>query len=421
MTRTARLAILFTGLLAVMLAHELEHVVQVAQKDVVGATCPNDCRGALGFIFDVEWVHFAYNVSIFAAVGALVAVFRLREPFLLAGLALQGYHVVEHSLKLEQWLTNGHRSPTPGLLGQHVSLVELHFVFNSAVFVLVTAGYFRLGLHRRLWELRSPARVALAGSLLIAVLAGTGAAWTQRPPTVRLAAGVHEGPLVIDSPQRLVGVLGAVVRGGIVIRSDDVIVRDVAVVGGEYGIAIEDAERVVLDGVAVSSAVLDGINARRSSVTIRDCHVESLQSPYGQGIDISFAFDLPPSTVEGCVVAGRQEGIVSHSARVDVRRNRVHSTTLRGITITEMSMGNVEGNRVEGAEGVGIFCGDFSSCRIAKNAVTNTAVDADSDDMTRQGYAIQAHYGATATLAGNIIVASPGGIGVFFDAKIQAG
>jgi hypothetical protein len=86
-----------------------------------------------------------------------------------------------------------------------------------------------------------------------------------------------------------------------------------------------------------------------------------------------------------------------------------------------MSMGTVEGNRVEGAEGVGIFCGDYSSCKIARNAVTNTAVDPDSDDATRRGYAIQAHYGATATLAGNIIVASPGGIGAFFDATIQAG
>jgi hypothetical protein len=421
MTRPASLAIAFSALLAVMLGHELEHVVQIGQKDVVGATCPNDCRGALGFIFDLEWVHFAYNVSIFVAVGALAALYRLREPFLLTGLALQGYHVVEHSLKLEQWLTNGHRSPTPGFLGNHFSLVELHFVFNTAVFVLVLVGYFRLGLHRRLWELRSPARFALAASLLIAVVAGTGAAWTQRPPTVRLAAGVHQGPLVIDSPQRLVGVSGSVVRGGIVIRSDDVIVKDVAVVGGEYGISIENAERVVLDGVAVSSAVLDGINVRRSSVRIKDCRVESLQSPYAQGIDISFGFDLPPSVVQGCVVSGRQEGIVSHFARVMVKRNRVHSTSLRAITITEMSMGTVEGNRVEGAEGVGIFCGDYSSCKIARNAVTNTAVDPDSDDATRRGYAIQAHFGATATLTGNVIVASPGGIGAFFDATIQAG
>jgi len=419
-SRTARLAILFSALLAVMLAHELEHLIQVGQKEVVGATCPNDCRGALGFIFDIEWVHFAYNVSIFVAVGALIAFFRLREPFLLGGLALQGYHVVEHSLKLEQWLTNGHRSPTPGILGEHFSLVELHFVLNTAVFALVLTGYLRLGLHRALWGLKSPARLALAGSLLIAVLGGTGAAWSQRPPTMRIT-GVYEGPLVIDSPRRVVGVIGSVVRGGIVIRSDDVVVRDVAVVGGEYGISVDDSERVVLDGVAVTSAVLDGIHVRRSSVQIRDCVVESLQSPYAQGIDISFAADLPGSLVQGCRISGMREGIVSHFANVNVSKNRIDSTSLRAIAVTEMSMGTVQGNQVEDAVGVGIFCGDFSHCRIAGNAVVRTTADPDSDEGSRQGFAIQSHYGAVATLSGNVIVDSPGGVGVFADATVQGG
>src|SRR6266498_4422294 len=61
----ARLRTAFLLLLVVMTAHEAEHEAQVVQKDVIDAACPNDCRGLLGFLFDVEPIHFAYNVSIF--------------------------------------------------------------------------------------------------------------------------------------------------------------------------------------------------------------------------------------------------------------------------------------------------------------------------------------------------------------------
>lgn len=255
---------------------------------------------------------------------------------------------------------------------------------------------------------------APAGLLLV-----VGIAWVTQPPTVRLEAGVHRGPLVLDHAQRLVGEPGAVVRGGIRITADDVAVRDVTVFGGEYGIEVLHAEDVVLERVTVAGAVLDGINVRRSSVTIRDCAVTSLQSSYSQGIDISFGFDLPPSTVERCSVSGAREGIVSHFAHVRVADNRVTGTGLRAIAVTEMSMGEVEGNRVDSARGVGIFCGDYSKCRIVGNSVAGTSADPESDEGTRQGYAIQAHFGATATLDDNTVVASPYATGTFFGARIE--
>jgi nitrous oxidase accessory protein NosD len=256
---------------------------------------------------------------------------------------------------------------------------------------------------------------AAPATLLLVV----GIAWVTQPPTVRLEAGVHQGPLVLDHAQRLVGEPGAVVRGGIRITADDVVVRDVAVFGGEYGIEVLHAEDVVLDRVTVAAAVLDGINVRRSSVTIRDCAVTSLQSPYSQGIDISFGFDLAPSTVERCTVSGAREGIVTHFTRINLEDNRVSGTSLRAIAVTEMSMGHVEGNQVDSARGVGIFCGDYSQCRIVRNSVANTRPDPESDEGTRQGYAIQAHFGATATLEDNTVVASPYGVGAFFGARIE--
>jgi nitrous oxidase accessory protein NosD len=261
--------------------------------------------------------------------------------------------------------------------------------------------------------------VALTAAAPAALLLVLGTAWAVEPPTVLLAAGVHQGPLVLDHAQTLVGRPGAVVRGGILITADDVTVRGLTVQGGEHGIEVDGAESVELEDVVVEGAELDGINVRRGQVEIRDCTIRSLPNAYVQGIDISFAFDLAPSLVERCTITGGLEGIVTHFARVLVRDNRVSGTELRAITMTEMSMGTIEDNEVADALGVGIFCGDYSQCQIDDNSVSNVAPDRVSGDHTRQGVAIQAHFGAEAELDGNEILRSPGGVAAFVDATIE--
>ena len=241
--------------------------------------------------------------------------------------------------------------------------------------------------------------VALAAAAPAAVVAVLAVAWAAEPPTVRLEATTIQGPLVLDRPQVLEGG-GAVVRGGILIRSDDVTVRNVTVVGGEIGIEVRDSEDVVLEDVRVAGATMDGINARRSSLVVRDCLVDTPDVAGAQGIDISFALSLPPSRVERCVVRGGSEGIVSHLAHVDFRRNRVTDTSLRAIAVTEMSMGSVERNVVEDATGVGIFCGDWSHCAISENSVSGMRSDG-SGNPTRDGHGIVSHYYAVAELDDN--------------------
>ncbi len=245
-------------------------------------------------------------------------------------------------------------------------------------------------------------RAGIAASTLAAavVLVVGGTAWTIRPPTIRLAAGVHQGPLVLDRPQRLVGDPGAVVRGGVVITSDDVQVRDLTVFGGEIGIEVRDSESIVLERVRIGGATLDGISARRSSVRISDCRIDSPTTAGAQGIDISFAPTLPPSKVERCDVRGGSEGIVSHMATVLIRDNDVSGTSLRGIAITEMSMGEVDENRVSDAVGVAIFCGDYSHCMITDNRVRGATPDP-SGNPTRNGFGILSYFGAVATVGGN--------------------
>ena len=295
--------------------------------------------------------------------------------------------------------------------------------FAGSWLVLQVLAHAGLPLLRLTWgddggEL-GRAGVALSAAAPVALLAVVGTAWAVQPPTVTLAAGVHQGPLVLDHAQRLVGEPGAIVRGGILITADDVTVRNVTVRGGEHGIEVDGAESVELDHVVVEGATLDGINVRRGVVEIRDCTIRSLPEAFTQGIDISFAFDLAPSLVEGCTIVGGREGIVTHFARATIRDNRVTGTELRAITMTEMSMGSIEDNDVAGALGVGIFCGDYSHCEIEDNSVSDVAPDRESDDGMRDGIAIMSHFGAEATLDGNEISGSPGGISAFSDATIE--
>jgi len=249
---------------------------------------------------------------------------------------------------------------------------------------------------------------ALAVTAAVVLAAAGGFAYATRPPVVHLAAGEHAGPIVLDHRQKLVGEEGTIVRGGIRVTADDVTIEHVTVIGGEYGIEVEDAKDVALRDVTVLNARLDGIHVRHSEVTIEGCRILSPPAPYTQGIDVSFSIDLDESHVIGCTIEGGAEGIVTHSSTTTLMGNRVSRTTLRAIDMTEMSMGMIEDNEVIDTLGIGIFCGDHSECMIEKNSVVATRPDPGSDDLTRAGYGIVSHFGATARLDDNTVARSRG-------------
>jgi hypothetical protein len=240
------------------------------------------------------------------------------------------------------------------------------------------------------------------------VAGGLGAAYAVKPPTVHLH-GTIQGPLVIRHAQTLVG---GTVKGGILIRADHVTLRNVTVVGGEDGIDVLDSHHVMLDNVRIVGVSLDGIHVRRSSVMIEDCKITSPNGPWVQGIDISFSMDKEMSMVEGCTIVGVREGIVTHMTMVDVMHNHIGATSLRGITMGEMSMGAISHNDVLGAHGVGIICLDHSECEIEHNTIVGTRTDP-TGDSSRAGVAIEAHFFAKAKVKHNTVIASPGGVQAF--------
>jgi hypothetical protein len=306
----------------------------------------------------------------------------------------------------------GVRAPLGAAVGFYCGAWLLAQLFGQALYPLLRLTYGDDG-----GEL-GRAGAGAAGAVGALFLAAAGTAWATQPPTVHLARGVHEGPLLLDHSQVLIGREGAVVRGGIVIRASDVTVRDVTVIGGENGIDVDDAQRVRLENVHILNARMDGIHVRRSDVLIRDCTIALGPRPYTQGIDISFSMHRHMSAVEGCEVTGGAEGIVTHSAMVMVKGNRVHGTSLRGITMTEMSMGEVLENHVADGLGVGIFCGDRSECEVHQNVVTGTRVDP-AGDLSRVGVGIETDFDSVAELHENVLVGNPVARRAFAGARFE--
>jgi Right handed beta helix region len=281
-------------------------------------------------------------------------------------------------------------------------------VFAHAVFPRLHLEYAEAG-----GELGRPGALTAVAVATI-VVAGVGAAYAVRPPTVHLH-GTIQGPLVIRHAQTLVG---GVVEGGVLIRANNVTLRNLTVIGGDNGIDILDAHHVMLDNVKIVGVSLDGIHVRRSSVMIENCKITAPDGPWVQGIDISFSMDKEMSTVDGCTIVGVREGIVTHMTMVDVTHNHVGATSLRGITMGEMSMGTITHNDVLGAHGVGIICLDHSECEIEHNTVVGTRKDP-SGDASRAGVAIEAHFFAKAKVAHNTVVASPGGVAAFDESTLE--
>ena len=259
---------------------------------------------------------------------------------------------------------------------------------------------------------------ALAAAILVFFAAAGAFAQSTHPPTVHLASGVHEGPIVITRSETLTGPADAIVTGGIVVKASQVHIRGLTVVGGENGITIDGVRDVVVNGTRIRGAQLDGIHVRRATVTLRNCRVDSGANPWAQGIDISYAFDKEMSMVKGCVVTGGREGIVTHFVNAMLVENRIEGTSLRGIAMTEMSMGGVERNHVSGALGVGIYCGDHSMCIVEKNRVVGTRPDPASGDASRDGFGLVVQYGAHAELGPNHLDGS--GVAVFSESRVSA-
>jgi nitrous oxidase accessory protein NosD len=450
MTRSrSRVMLILEAGIVLQVGHQVEHIAQMVQMHVDGQP-PAFAHGLVGRL-DLEWVHFGLTVTI--ALVALVALARWPGnpvAWLLMPLAL--WHLAEHTAILITYLRTG-ITGTPGILARGgllngpLARPDLHFLYNAAVLLLLIGAWA--------WERRQPLRppslsirawrarlaaagvtAAMAASLSVLVVPGAQARWLDQGVSVQAALnaapagavlhlrpGLYTGPLTLRRPVTLIGP-ATIVGGGdepaITIRASKVNLADISVMGGETGILVTRASSIRLENVRVMGAFRRGIDISQASVQLHRCEVAQLGSAFAWGIGIVNSGGRAPSTIEGCSVTGGQEGIVSHASTVFIRGNEVRATTLRGISVTEMSQGDVDQNRIEQVVGTGLYCGDHSVCNVRDNRVWGTAPQPETPAPWNAGYGAVVLYASDAYFKGNDFQrVAMSGVGVFVDSGIS--
>ena len=156
---------LFTVVMVVQGIHVIEHIIQLVQ--VYQFDVPEDeALGLLGYVFEFhgteEWLHLVFNTSYFLPLVALL-VFLVRPlspavvprwsflTFALGGVALEGWHVAEHSVIISHVIAN-EGCPCPGILDPVLGIGDtvLHFFYNTVTYLAILPAY-RYVMKYRVW------------------------------------------------------------------------------------------------------------------------------------------------------------------------------------------------------------------------------------------------------------------------------
>jgi hypothetical protein len=152
--RAETVALLFVEMLLLQGFHEIEHIVQVFQRSVLGI---GSGAGVLGSAFDVEPVHLIYNLGFLLLLGGVYlgclrdrSVIPRRPELVIALLTVsfvfQGFHTLEHVVKMVQFFQTG-MNGTPGIVGHWIPVVFLHLGYNTALYLPVVLAFFLGGFH----------------------------------------------------------------------------------------------------------------------------------------------------------------------------------------------------------------------------------------------------------------------------------
>lgn len=408
---------LFELIVILQLAHFAEHVSQMVELHVLDWPTVK-ARGIIGDL-DIEPVHFWWNTLILAATTGLLFHYR-KNGWLWVSFFFSIWHEVEHVYIYFAWFLTQGISGHPGILGAggildqadvtiplitELSRADLHFWYNFFEIGLFVVAFVVQALRTMNAPIaRRPhfaQRVLLTvGAIQIPLIIGI--ALVQHTPStfsvpahfatiqeaidaapgwaiIDIAPGTYNETIEIRKPLTLIGATNGATRIGgghtpqaiIAVRNThDVTLRNLNVVGGQYGILVENSQGVQLQNNRVMYAWFAGIRLSRAAATITGNEVRGTFGTYGMGIELANTISKPPSTIRGNVVADNsQEGIVLHNAHALIERNTVTGNNLRGIAITEMSMATVRANTLASNCDAGIYVVDHSMAEVHGNQV----------------------------------------------------
>ena len=137
--------------------HQLEHTIETVQLQLLHHGSSHTLINGIDF----EYVHFGANTLLLYGLFAVVigagsrarARLRVENPWgwraMVAALAVQSYHVFDHTVRLIEYLQSGGKDPS-GTLTLWVNPVWFHFFINLTVLVGMIAAFFGLGVHKAL-------------------------------------------------------------------------------------------------------------------------------------------------------------------------------------------------------------------------------------------------------------------------------
>lgn len=439
----------FEILVIMQLFHFAEHVSQIIELHFLD-WAPSIARGIVGEL-DIEPVHMWWNTAILF--GATLLLLRYKQNrWLWASWLFSIWHQIEHTYVYLWWFIPKGVSGHPGIFGAgglvdqaNISIpvltdlgrADLHFWYN----------FFEIGLFVVAFVAQALARPRLAaapgtttthtrrralivvGALQFALILGLALAHysprTLRVPEnyptiqatidaapewaiVRIAPGTYAETLRITKPITLIGAGEGKTR---LVNNDDttpviaiektngVILRQLTIVGGLYGILVEESTAVQILKSQVLNAWFGGIRLSRASAEIIANEVRGTRSPFGMGIELANTASKPPSMIRDNIVADNpHEGIILHNSGAMIENNTVTGNGLRGIAVTEMSMATVRGNTMRENADAGIFVVDSSMADILSNRIS-----AVKPGPTGAADGIRAYYYAEVMLGQNTI------------------
>jgi parallel beta-helix repeat protein len=436
------------------IAHFSEHVSQMIELHFL-SWAPVLARGIISQL-DVEPVHFWWNLSILFS-ATLLLLRHKRNCWLWASLLFSIWHQVEHTYIYFWWFLPKGISNHPGILGAGglvdeagimipylttMGRADLHFWYNLfeiglfvVAFVWQASHVIRPRLRVQLatgWNRRRAFALVAAGQIAIVTLIGLvhySPATLNVPQSyatiqsainaapdlaiIRLAPGVYHEALQINKPLTLAG-SG---RGTTIIQLDDdntptltvhkthdVIIKNLTVEGGLYGILVDSSRAIQITSSAVLNSSFVGIRVSSSTVDVEYSEIAHVRSPYGMGIELAnTAFSGDSMLRNNTVHDIPHAGIDLHNSNAMIERNTADHNGLCGIAIYEMSMAMVNSNRLTGNRECGIQVADYSTAELGNNQVLDTRPGPSGNAV-----GIKAEYNAEIMLRSNTIDAPPG-------------